>query len=290
MLASFGFRYTEPNPGLLRIYTIGTQVVSEPGYDFHGMKRNAEGMLFQYTLSGTGYLEADGRRYAVPKGHAFLVEIPGDHRYFYDSAASRGKPWEVVWIRFGGELATRYWEALCSRGRVLPFDKDSRPIRLLLQLFGDVRGGKLGGAVDQSIRLYEWLLHVWDTALHAGKTDVPPGEGAFPLAVRYMKERLNQPLTLQEMADCERLSKYHFCKQFHLKMGMSPIAYLNKLRMEEAVSLLSTTSLPVADIARMTGFETPGYFAKVFKRLVGGTPTEYRESKHEPAPSVMRIY
>ncbi|RKN80593.1 helix-turn-helix transcriptional regulator [Paenibacillus ginsengarvi] len=288
MLSSFGFRYTDPVPGLLRIYSIGYQVVKEPGYDFHGLRRNAEGMLFQYTLSGSGYLEAEGRLFPVPKDRAFLVEIPGDHRYYYEP--SSGKPWEVLWIRFGGELAATYWEQLCNRGRVLSFERDSKPIRLLFQLYGDVKGGRLGGAVDQSVRIYEWLLHVWDEAARPGKPELPHHEAVFPRAVLFMNEQYHRPLTLEDIANEEKLSKYHFCKQFHRKIGMSPIAYLNKVRMEEAVSLLSTTSLPVADIARLTGFETPGYFAKVFKRLVGGTPTEYRDSRHEPAPSVMRIY
>lgn len=288
MLSSFGFRYTDPNPGLLRIYTIGHQVVTGPGYDFHGLRRNAEGLLFQYTLSGSGWLEAGGRRLPVPKGHAFLIDIPSDHRYYYE--CSENKPWEVIWIRFGGESALSFWNQLCSRGNVLAFDKEAKCIRLLFQLYGDVKAGRLGGEIDQTIRVYEWLMHAWNEGIGAGRSDFPPDTAYFPQAVRYMKEHFNRAITLQDIAESERLSKYHFCKQFHLKTGMSPIAFLNKVRMEEAVSLLSTTSLPVADIARMTGFETPGYFAKVFKKLVGGTPTEYRESKHEPASSVMRIY
>ncbi|MEF3307071.1 AraC family transcriptional regulator [Paenibacillus sp. GYB003] len=288
MLSSFGFRYTDPNPGLLRIYTVGHQVVTGPGYDFHGLKRHAEGMLFQYTLSGTGYLEAGNALYPVPKGHAFLVEIPGDHRYYYDPAS--GKPWEVLWLRFGGDTAAPYWQQLCGRGRVLPFGKDSKPIRLLFQLYGEAKSGRLGGAVDQSVRIYEWLLNAWDEAGRAGKSEPPPHAEAFSDAIRFMKEHYGRAIALQDIADAEKLSKYHFCKQFRRVVGMSPVAYLNKVRMEEAVSLLSTTSLSIADVARMTGFETPGYFAKVFKRLVGGTPTEYRESKHEPASSVMRIY
>lgn len=288
MLSSYGFRYTEPADELLRIYTIGYQRVTEAGYDFHGLKRNAEGMLFQYSLSGTGYLEIGGRRHAVPKGHAFLVDIPGDHRYYYDPSGQ--KPWEVLWVRFGGPLAYPYWNQLCAGGHVLPFERESKPIRQLFQLYGDVKGARLNGSVEQSVRLYEWLLNSWDLIVRGSKPDSFTDTAAFPHAVQYMKDHLHRAVTLQEIAESERLSKYHFCKQFHARLGMSPIAYLNKLRMEEAVSLLSTTSLPVADIARLTGFETPGYFAKVFKRIVGGTPTEYRENKHEPAASVMRIY
>jgi AraC-like DNA-binding protein len=289
VLSSYGFRYTEPSDELLRIYTIGYQRITEAGYDFHGQKRaNNRGMLFQYSLAGTGYLEIGGGVHAVPKGHAFLVEIPGEHRYYYDPSGM--KPWEVLWIRFDGRLAATLWNQMCGRGPVLPFEKESEAIRLLLQLYGDVKGARLSGPVEQSVRIYEWLVNAWDHVVRPSKPDTSADAEIFPRAVLFMKEHLHRPITLQDIADSEQLSKYHFCKQFHLKLGMSPIAYLNKLRMEEAVSLLSTTSLPVADIARLTGFETPGYFSKVFKRIVGGTPTEYRESKHEPAASVMRIY
>lgn len=289
MLSSFGFRYTEPADELLRIYTIGYQKIAGAGYDFHGLNRAGNrGMLFQYSLSGAGYLEMEGKVRAVPKGHAFLVEIPGNHRYYYEPAG--GKPWEVLWIRFDGRPAETYWDQLRERGRIHPFAKESTAIRLLLKLYGDAKGARLNGPVDQSVRIYEWLVHVWDYVVRGGQPDSSVDAELFPRAVQFMKDNLRKPIALQDIADSEQLSKYHFCKQFRLKLGMSPIAYLNKLRIEQAVSLLSTTSLSVADIAGMTGFDTPGYFTKVFRRIVGGTPTEYRDSKHEPAATVMRIY
>ncbi|MDF2720589.1 MAG: hypothetical protein K0Q59_264 [Paenibacillus sp.] len=288
MLSSFGFRYTERSAELLRIYTIGMQKVEGEGYDFHGLQRNTGGLLFQYTLSGEGRLEVGDKRYTVPKHHAFLVDIPGDHRYYYDP--SGGKPWEVLWVRFDGPLALTYWKPVQEMGPVLPFDKDSAPIRLLLQLYADVKGERLKGAIEQSVRLYEWLTFMWDYSMRGGMNGAFGHKQLFPHAIQLMKEQFHRPLTLEDMAGCERLSKYHFCKQFHHKIGMSPIAYLNKLRIEEAVSLLANTSLSIGDIARLTGFDTPGYFAKVFRRLVGCSPTEHRESKHEPAASVMRIY
>lgn len=289
MLSSYGFRYTETSQDLLKIYTIGYQRVEGNSYDFHGMKRPAnQGMLFQYSLSGSGWLEIDGMKREVPRGHAFLVELPGEHRYYYDPASKQ--PWEVLWIRFDGRTAKPYWEQLCRQSRIVQLDKESAPIRFLLSLYADAKGERLHGPAVMSSRVYEWLVHAWEAVLGPGhQATNEPGE-AFPLALQWMKEHLHRPITLQELADREQLSKYHFCKQFHHKLGMTPIAYLNKLRMEQAVSLLASTDLPVADIARMTGFESSGYFAKVFKRIVGGTPSEYRESKHEPASSVLRIF
>ncbi len=66
---------------------------------------------------------------------------------------------------------------------------------------------------------------------------------------------------------------------FRRDMGQSILGYLNEQRLNHAVSLLTTTDLPVAVIAENAGFADPSYFARFFRKSAGLTPSEYRKEK-----------
>ncbi|NHN33097.1 helix-turn-helix transcriptional regulator [Paenibacillus agricola] len=289
MLSSYGFRYSKQDSSWLVIQTIGYQTVTGEGYTYDGMNRDTHGHLFQYTLSGKGYIEVNGRLFAVPKHSAFMVTIPGTHRYYYDPASE--EPWELIWLRFSGDISDSLWAQIGGHGPVLPFEAASAPIQLLWKMYRDVLGQKLNDVQEQSVRIYEWLVAVWSQSVK-DELAVAPGESkaqSYEQAIRFMRSQLHRPLTLEELADSEGLSKYHFCKYFHKKKGLSPMAYLSRLRVEEAARLLTATELPISEIARLTSFDNAGYFTKVFKRTVGYTPTDYREGKHEPVVSFLKI-
>ncbi|MGG3007396.1 MULTISPECIES: helix-turn-helix domain-containing protein [Geobacillus] len=84
-------------------------------------------------------------------------------------------------------------------------------------------------------------------------------------------------LTLKEVADQVYLSPSYFSRLFKEEVGMTFVEYLSFVRVQKAKSLLRFSSLPIEVIAHNTGFSNPGYFATTFKKIVGKTPSEYRE-------------
>ena len=73
-----------------------------------------------------------------------------------------------------------------------------------------------------------------------------------------------------------RLSREHFVRVFTERMGMPPMRYYTRLKIEAARAMLSSTNLRVQEIADKLGFENQFGFARAFKRVSGMTPTEYR--------------
>ena len=71
-------------------------------------------------------------------------------------------------------------------------------------------------------------------------------------------------------------SDAYFCKIFKQCFDKSFIVYLTEFRMEQAKQLLADVRINVKDISTNVGYRDSNYFAKVFKRAVGSTPTEYR--------------
>lgn len=95
-------------------------------------------------------------------------------------------------------------------------------------------------------------------------------------SITYMEEHLTDALTLKKLASYAGLSLTYFCEQFKIVTGLSPWDYLTHLRLEKAKALLSSTDLPVSEIAFKSGFCDNSYLAKTFKRHEGISPREFR--------------
>ena len=103
------------------------------------------------------------------------------------------------------------------------------------------------------------------------------GERArFSSVIAYMSENLSKELTLGELADSACMHPTYFVRKFGDAFGLPPRAYLNRLRIYKAMSLLSATDLSIEDVADAVGIRDRSYFARIFKRHAGVTPTEYR--------------
>ncbi len=91
----------------------------------------------------------------------------------------------------------------------------------------------------------------------------------------YIRDRLAEPLTLQELAGIACLSPYHFCRVFKRTTGLSPNQYVIEQRIQQARHLLRLGQ-PTAQVALAVGYEDPRHFARLFRRHVGCTPAAYR--------------
>ena len=105
---------------------------------------------------------------------------------------------------------------------------------------------------------------------------------AVERVVTSMRERLESPFSLQDMANVAFLSPYHFNRVFRSITGIPPQAFLTCLRMEAAKRLLLTTGLRVTDVCFSVGYQSVGTFTSRFTELVGLPPRRFRElSKDE---------
>ena len=87
-----------------------------------------------------------------------------------------------------------------------------------------------------------------------------------------------EPLDLDAMAREAGYSRFHFARAFAAAYGETPRAYLTRRRIERAKTLLRTANLSVTEICFLVGFASLGSFSRTFTRVVGMTPTAYREA------------
>jgi two-component system response regulator YesN len=101
-------------------------------------------------------------------------------------------------------------------------------------------------------------------------------------AIAFVEQHFFEPITLADVARSVSLSKFHFCRAFRQETGLSFREHLRGLRIARAKTLLADTRLTITEIAFGIGFNDLSYFDKVFTKIVGVTPTDYREAPGAP--------
>ncbi len=97
-------------------------------------------------------------------------------------------------------------------------------------------------------------------------------------AVEYIKENYKRELTLEEVSKEVNISPHYFSKLFKDEMGENFIDYLTSLRINTAKEIMKSSLMSVKEICYEIGYGDPNYFSRIFKKAVGVTPTEYRDS------------
>lgn len=94
---------------------------------------------------------------------------------------------------------------------------------------------------------------------------------------QYIMENSHADISLEMIADRVNLSPYYISKLFKEQLGLNYIDYLTECRIERAKSLMSDSELSLKEITYEIGYNDPNYFSRVFKRVYGISPTEYRK-------------
>ena len=95
--------------------------------------------------------------------------------------------------------------------------------------------------------------------------------------LRYIRENYMKDISMQDAARRMNYSDAYFCKLFKQCFDENFTSYLTNFRMEQAKRLLREKHASVKDVSLQVGYSDSNYFAKVFKRVTGMIPSEYRD-------------
>ncbi len=126
------------------------------------------------------------------------------------------------------------------------------------------------------------MMTVSELCLAAERRLAPTPKGALaPWQVarvtEYLQDHLADDVGLDELAALVGLSVYHFCRAFKVSTGLPPHRWRLARRMERAQELLTATALDITSIGAAVGYEDSAHFSNAFRRVVGCSPTVFRQ-------------
>lgn len=166
-----------------------------------------------------------------------------------------------------------------NRVQQYPMDNPARLASLLLAMVDEASGRDVGNldAMRSYLRLvlleYARFSHrQYGSAMqeHSGP------EIAVERIRRHLDERWEDPVDLEVLAKRARLSKAHLCRIFRKHTGRTIVEYVHQRRIEQAMMLLHGSSEKIIAIAHAAGFSDLAHFNRIFRRIAGTTPSDFR--------------
>jgi transcriptional regulator GlxA family with amidase domain len=105
--------------------------------------------------------------------------------------------------------------------------------------------------------------------------------GKLSSIVEWIRANLQKEITVKELSERYNYNSDHLSRLFKKHLGVTPIKYVNAVKVLKAKELLSLTDKSIKEISYETGFKDEKYFMKLFKSAESLTPTEYRQAYHK---------
>lgn len=238
--------------------------------------------IFQYTVRGEGRLDYRGKTYRLTPGTAFFVHNTDPDLSYYN-VPNGEEDWEILWCNVtpGETLAA---ELIERHGPVYYMPPDSWFIGQLRQHLLSSRDF-LQQSLAESLRLMAGLL----IELADCSADVSPkaNPGQMMQAFcEFVHSQIGRPITVADAADHLDVSREHLTRMCQEQLQVSPGAYINDVKMRQATAMLRNPQNSIKQVAHSLGYDHASHFSRVFRRLVGVSPREYRNapSRHPISP------
>ncbi|WP_299183424.1 AraC family transcriptional regulator [uncultured Neptuniibacter sp.] len=247
----------------------------------HQMERKEhDDNLLIYCLEGEGEGIINGQKSRIRSGDILLIPKGVPHTY----QARKRKPWTIYWVHFHGNHAEAFVQHLQQRESnhrhyIMPIGIHSRlasDFEALLEARESTYN--INAYICAANQLRQILSHI---ALLQPLARQKQSRGGLDIERVHslMQTHIHEQLDLDTLAGSISLSKYHFVKKYKEVTGTTPINHFIQLKIERACHLLDTTNNGINEVAFAVGYEDAYYFSRIFKKLMGVSPSQYRKMR-----------
>jgi YesN/AraC family two-component response regulator len=149
------------------------------------------------------------------------------------------------------------------------------------QLLSEYRSDNKIEYLSASLSFLRFLLlmqkNVMSQHLISTRTPDSPRSPIIQTAIEYIRKNYESKITLDDLQKLTNISAQHLIRLFRKELEMTPVEYINHVKILHANELLRSSSLTIEEISYKLGYESSSYFGKVFKKYTGRTPIEERK-------------
>ncbi|MCM3172502.1 AraC family transcriptional regulator [Paenibacillus sp. MER 99-2] len=264
----------------LQLLHYGTEPCT-PGHSFGPAMRDY--YKIHYILNGKGTFQVGGQTFKLHKGQGFLI-VPHSVVHY---AADQDEPWEYSWVAFQGSNVVSLLQQACLSEQCPIFElHNDDELRSCLHRMISSRNTHKGWEISMTGLLYQYFAVLIDQAsetTHPMMQDYTK-DTYVTQVIDFIEMNYANAITVQAIASHVGLQRSYLCSLFKDLIGSSIQSYLVNYRMRRAAELTLDPSLSIGDIARSVGYLDQLLFSKMFKKVMGQSPTQYRKQKTAPSP------
>jgi AraC family transcriptional regulator, arabinose operon regulatory protein len=272
--------------GIMHVHDLGFHTISQL---YAHPDRRLDWDVFLYVTEGQMEVWEEDREYVV-KQDQFLFLRSGLH-HWGEPLTPAGTSW--YWIHFYGHAVTEgdqqlndcldhyrsysvssdeydKYIMLPKRGTIANPTMLKKRLDAALELFGS--NDPLRG-IALSLQTTELLLEVFRE--HRTVRTLTKSDRTVQRIMDYLEQKDGYPLHSQELSASLAMNYSYLCEVFRAKTGGTIQSYNAQIAMDKAVRLMRDSSLNISEISEALGFRNPFYFSRVFRKVMGCSPSEY---------------
>lgn len=225
-----------------------------------------------FILEGELLLEYDEKRVLLKKGDLFCLFPYTTYTY---SRHSNAIPLRMAWLALDGDQIAEAVHRLTITKAAPYLEKivDAKVKGILHRILG-LQAQPVSKELTELSELYRLLDRLTQlNAVPIVKTDPE----WLNKSIEYLQLHYTEHLKIEELARFAGVNRTYYSMQFTKRTGLSPMQYLQRLRMDKGAQLLRVTSLAVTEIALTLGYPDLYSFTRAFKNYYGVAPSVYRD-------------
>ncbi|GHO68151.1 transcriptional regulator [Ktedonobacter sp. SOSP1-52] len=267
-----------PHSLLKPLYVTDIGFFPHARYHYRERSNGCDEHIFIYCAEGEGWVILErGKKQRIPKGRLLVIPAKTPHIY----GASEDDPWSIYWFHLKGEAVVNFVQQFDMLNATLhvPSTQATKIINLFEECYSilQYKGYSLRHYLYVSQALH-YLLGMC-ILLHGEAQEDDNKKEVIERAIQYMLEQIQSSLTLDDLAHHVNLSKPHFIHMFKQVTGYSPIDYYLRLKMQRSCLYLDMTNASIKEVSKSVGIHDPYYFSRVFRKVIGQSPSDYRRSR-----------
>lgn len=238
---------------------------------------------FFYSTKGEGVLILDGKKYDIPAGDGFFIPAHVPHEYY-----PKDSVWDIRWMEPRGDRLSQLYEKFGLTGGAYHLWNLTGLEIQMNKMREELLNDEILGNYYASAHVQEFIMEFikqtgilnYQKELTAGTNSVQKKniyKKHMNLLADYVDHHFMNPISETKLCQLLNLTPQHLARITRTCVGMTPIEYINHIRIDKARSYLGFTNLNACEIAKNCGFENNNYFWKTFKKKTGLTPGEYRK-------------
>lgn len=250
-------------------------------YHYNNKEKGVDYYILIYCTVGEGWYKIKEKTYTVKENQYFI--LPPDTPYSF--GANTTNPWTIYWIQFKGKMASSFFKSPIIPYQIVSAENSRFQDRI--QLFEEIYENlELSIHNDHycyaSLCLFHFLASFIFIDQFRQIRNSDSKEYRFSdKVIHYMRENVENNLTLELLAKQFGYSTSHFSARFQRETNQSPIKYFIALKIEKACQYLELSSMKICDIYPKLGFQDAAYFSRIFFKIMSVSPSHYRQRKRQ---------
>ncbi len=241
-------------------------------------EHGADQHILIYCLEGNGWVHLNNETFELSSGNFILIPSGVGHIY----GCEEKKAWTIFWLHFSGSLSIEIINIMLQQNNSLigSVSLSEKRQALFDEIYANLERGY---SIENLIYANQCLGHYLLSFIYSDrytKVDMKNKQDIINQSINYMQKNISSTIELQDLASLVNLSSSHYSMVFRKKTGFPPIEYFNQLKVQKACQYLLFTDLRIKEIASKTGFFDPYYFSRLFTKIMGISPNEYRTTRN----------